>query len=150
MKARIRIGLIVGAISLVVTTVISALMGICGPGVSLIAGAIAGYIASKKESPATKSDGGKIGAIAGVITGGMGLIGQIIGGILALTLLPPLMESLGNNSYSQISSNDPIIYWLSGMGTSLCFSVGGIILSTLSGAGTGYISTTEKPPETSI
>jgi hypothetical protein len=150
MKARIRIGLIVGAITLVITTVISALMGICGPGVSLLGGAFAGYFAAKKESPSTKSEGGKIGAIAGMITGGMGIIGQLIGGILALTLLPPLMELMGNNSYSQISTGDPIIYWLSGMGTSLCFSVGGIILSALSGAGTGYISTTEKPPETSI
>jgi MFS family permease len=150
MKERIRVGLIVGAITLVITAGISAFMGICGPGVSLIAGAIAGYFAAKKESPATKSEGGKIGAISGLITGGMGFIGQIIGGIIALILLPPLMESLGNNYYSGVSTGEPVIYWLSGLGTVLCFGVGGIILSSLSGAGTGYISTTEKPPEASI
>lgn len=145
MTARVRIGLIAGGIALVLTACVATIFGICGPGVSLIAGALAGYFAVKKESPATQSEGGKIGAVAGAIAGGLAVIGQVIGGIAALTLMPAILESLGNYGYSGISGQ--ATYWLSGAATALCFGGVGVVLAALGGFGTGYISTTNKPPE---
>ena len=142
MSARIRVGLIAGGIGLVLTACIGAIMGICGPVVSLVAGALAGYFAAKQEAPASQGEGGKVGATAGAIAGGLGVIGQIIGGILALTILPPLMESLGNYSFSGASGEAS--YWIGGATTALCFGVVGVILAAIAGYATGYIST-NKP-----
>ena len=148
MAARIKVGLIAGVISLAFTACLSSLFGICGPVVSLIAGALAGYFAAKQETPVSKSEGGKIGAISGAITGGMGFIGQFVGSILALTILPPLMASMGNNSFNAISSEPT--YWISGFGTAFCIGLGGVLFSALAGFGTGYISTMDKPAEASM
>jgi hypothetical protein len=145
MSPRIKIGLIVGAISLVLTTGMSLLVGLCGPVVSLVAGALAGYFTVKQESPASKSDGGKIGAIAGVITGAMGLIGQLIGSILALTIMPSLMKLVGNTTFLNPSSAGEPGYWLGGLGTGFCIGLGGIVFSVLAGLGAGYISAQDKP-----
>jgi hypothetical protein len=142
MSARIRIGLIAGGISLVLTACVGALMGICGPAVSLVAGAIAGYFAAKQESPASQSEGGKIGAIAGAIAGGLGVIGQVIGGIASLTLLPSLMQSLGNYTYSAASGQ--AVYWISGAFTALCFGMVGVVLAAIAGYAVGYVSS-NKP-----
>jgi hypothetical protein len=138
MSARVKIGLIAGGISLVLTACVGALMGICGPAISLVAGAIAGYFAAKQEAPASQGEGGKVGATAGTIAGGLGVIGQIIGGIFALTILPPLMESLGNYSFSGASGEAS--YWIGGATTALCFGVVGVILAAIAGYATGYIS----------
>ena len=87
MKPRIRMGLIVGGIGLLLNVCIAALMGICGPFVSLLAGGVAGYLAVQQEKPSIKSEGGKIGAIAGSIAGALVSIGQIIGGVVALSFI---------------------------------------------------------------
>jgi len=142
MSARVRVGLIAGGIGLVLTACIGSLLGICGPAVSLVAGAIAGYFAVKQENPASQSESGKVGATAGAIAGGLGVIGQIIGGIAALTILPPLLESMGNYSYSSISGE--ATYWLSGAATALCFGGIGVVLAAVAGYAVGYISS-NKP-----
>lgn len=142
MSARVRVGLIAGAIALVLTICVAMVFGICGPVVSLVAGALAGYFAVKQESPASQSEGGKAGATAGAIAGGLGVIGQILGGIGALTVLPPLMESLNNYSFSQVSGE--ATYWLSGIATALCFGVAGVVLAAVAGYAVGYISS-NKP-----
>ena len=59
MVARIKVGLIAGVISLALTACLSSLFGLCGPVVSLIASALAGYFAAKQEAPTSKSEGGK-------------------------------------------------------------------------------------------
>ena len=137
MSARIKVGLIAGAIALVLTLCVSTAVGICGPVVSLIAGAAAGYFAVKQEAPASQSEGGKIGATSGAIAGGLGVIGQIIGGILTLTLLPSIMESLGDYSYSAVSGEAS--YWLAGAGTALCFGFAGVVLAAIAGYAVGYM-----------
>lgn len=142
MSARIKVGLIAGGIGLVLTVCVSLAVGICGPAVSLVAGALAGYFTVKQESPASQSEGGKAGAISGAIAGSLGIIGQIIGAILALTVLPSILEAAGNNSYSGYS--DQAVYWLSGAGTAFCFGIVGVILAAIAGYATGYISS-NKP-----
>ena len=143
MSARIRIGLIAGVISLVLTVCVATAVGICGPAVSLIAGAVAAYFVVKQEMPASQSEGGKAGAIAGAIAGAGGVIGQIIGGIVTLTVLPGLMESMGNYSYS--GANNSAAYWAGGAVTALCFGFVGVVLAAIAGFAVGYF-TSNKPP----
>jgi len=142
MSARIKVGLIYGGIGLVLTACMSTIVGICGPAVSLVAGALAGYFTVKQESPASQSEGGKAGAIAGAIAGALGIFGQIIGGILTLAVLPSIMEAMGNYNYSGYS--DQAAYWLSGAGTAFCFGIIGVVLAAIAGYATGYL-TSNKP-----
>ena len=142
MSARIKVGLIAGGISLVLTVCVSAAVGICGPAVSIVAGALAGYFTTKQESPVSQSEGGKAGAISGAIAGALGLIGQIIGAIVALAVLPSIMESFGSSTYSGYSGQ--AAYWLSGAGTAFCFGIIGIVLAAIAGYATGYMSS-NKP-----
>ena len=139
MKPRIRLGLIVGVISLVVTACVSTLMGICGPGVSLFAGAIAGFLTGRGESFPSQGEGAKAGAISGAIAGGVALIGQFIGGIATLTIAPTLFESLGTSEYTGYSGD--VAYWLGGIGAAFCFGLVGVVLSALTGAAGGYFGT---------
>ena len=148
MSARIQVGLIAGAISLVLTACMGTLFGICGPVVPLLAGAIAGYFAAKRESPVSQSEGGKAGAVAGAIAGGLSIIGQVIGGITALTILPPLLASFGNSTYSNFSGQST--YWLSGAATSVCFGIVGAVLAAVAGFAVGYISTSKPVTPPSI
>jgi hypothetical protein len=84
MQPRLRIGLIVGVIGLVLNVCLSGLVGICGPFLSLLAGAGAGFFAARQEKLLIKSDGAKAGAAAGCLAGGLIVLGQIIGGVGAL------------------------------------------------------------------
>ena len=84
MQPRIRIGLIVGIIGLVLNVCVSGFVGLCGPFLSLLAGGIAGFFAAQQEKPMTKSDGARAGATAGGLAGGLIILGQIIGGLAAL------------------------------------------------------------------
>ncbi|MFO3795818.1 MAG: hypothetical protein ACK8QZ_00830 [Anaerolineales bacterium] len=52
MKTEIKIGLTVGAVGLILNSCVSLLLGICGPFLSLIAGAVAGLLAVRQEKPA--------------------------------------------------------------------------------------------------
>ena len=145
MSARIKFGLIAGAISLVLTTCISMAVGICGPAVSLLAGALAGYFTVRQENPASQSEGGKSGAISGAVAGVGGVVGQFIGGIATLTILPSLMESMGDYSYSGASGEAG--YWLGGMGAAFCFGIVGVVLAAIAGFAAGYLGSSNKPAE---
>ena len=88
MKPYIKFGLIVGAIALFVIIPISALLGFCGPFISIIAGAIAGFLTAYMGKSITRRDKEyQSGAIAGAIAGGFTLIGQLIGGVMVLAYI---------------------------------------------------------------
>ena len=148
MTPRIRLGLIVGAVSLIVTACVSTVMGICGPGVSLIAGAVAGFLTGRQESFPSQGEGAQAGAISGAIAGGVTLIGQFLGGIATLTVAPALFESLGTSLYTGVS--DDVVYWLAGIGTALCFGLVGVVLSALAGAAGGYFGAQPQAPSNVI
>lgn len=144
MQPRIKMGLIVGAIGLALNVCASAFIGFCGPFVSLLAGGVAGYFAASQEKLATKTDGAKAGAIAGGITGGLMIIGQIIGGVIALTIQQntgtiPFIGSTPTDMPSQIA------FYLGGAGTGFCFGLIGTAFAAATGAGAGYVATTEQP-----
>ncbi len=142
MSARVKFGLIAGGIGLVLTACFSALMGCCGPFVALAAGAAAGYFAVREEPAASQSEGGKSGAVAGAIAGALTLVGQILGGFVALTIVPPLMKELGNNSYI----SDPASYWLGGTAAAFCFGFLGTALAAAAGFAAGYFSSKNPTP----
>lgn len=147
MKPRIRMGLIVGGIGLLLNVCIAALMGICGPFVSLLAGGVAGYLAVQQEKPSIKSEGGKIGAIAGSIAGALVSIGQIIGGVVALSFIQMsgIQSPIGQVPSVNGSPVEIAAYYLGGLGTGVCFGLIGIVLAAGIGAAAGYISTNEQP-----
>ena len=147
MQPRIRIGLIVGFIGMVLNVCVSGFVGICGPFLSLIAGGLAGFFAARQEKSLTKGDGARAGAIAGGLAGGLIILGQIIGGIAALYY----MQSTGMPSiFGQIpgASSAPAAqatYYLGGFGTALCFGIVGALLAAATGAGTAYLGTPDQP-----
>jgi hypothetical protein len=149
MKARFKIGLIIGLVGLVLNVCVAAAFGICGPVVSLIAGAVAGYFTARQEKPATKSSGAQAGAISGAVAGALILIGQIIGAIGALAYVQYSGAKIPFGTIPSTSADMSVqlIYYLTGMGTGICFGVVGIVLSALTGAGTGFLGTPEPEPQ---
>ena len=150
MQPRTRVGLIVGVIGLVLNVCVSGAVGLCGPFVSLLAGAVAGFFAAQQEKLATKGDGARAGATAGAIAGGLIIIGQLIGGVAALFLLQNTGAQLpfGQIPSAADGATSQIIFYLSGAGTALCFGVVGAALAAAAGAGAGYLGTNEQaaPP----
>jgi hypothetical protein len=149
MKHHIKIGLIVGAAGFFLNSIISSAVGLCGPPFSLLAGLIAGYLGVRKDGPGEKKEGAKLGAIAGGITGGLNLLGQIVGGIVALAIAQSLNIQLPNGYIPSSTDDLPVqaLFYIGGIGASVCFGVIGILLASLAGAGGGYLGTSETPPE---
>jgi hypothetical protein len=143
MKPRIKMGLIAGGIGLVLNIFVSTLFGICGPAISLIAGGAAGLLAVQQEKPSNKSEGASVGGMAGLIAGGLTLIGQIIGGLGALFLIQstPLSSAFGFTP----DDASTLIYYAAGIGTAFCFGLVGALLAAGAGAGAGYVATPEQP-----
>jgi len=151
MQPRIKMGLAIGAIGLVLNVCVSGFVGLCGPLVSLLAGGLAGFLAAQQEKLPAKNEGAKAGAIAGGIAGGLVIIGQVIGGIGALALMQGTGAQIPFGTIPDTS--DPsgmLIFYASGIGTGLCFGVIGAILAAGAGAGTGYMATAEQPPATTL
>jgi hypothetical protein len=146
MQPRIRIGLIVGVIGLVLNICVAGFLGFCGPFLSLVAGGIAGYLAIQQEKPLTKNEGARVGATAGGIAGALIILGQIIGGIGALAY----MQSSGMPTpFGAVPDlGDPatsIGFYGGGIATALCFGIIGALLAAGAGAGAGYLGTSDQP-----
>ncbi len=148
MTPRVKFGLIVGLIGLVLNVCISGLVGLCGPFAALLAGAVAGFLAAQQEKAMDKGNGARLGAAAGGIAGALVLIGQLLGvlGSLAFTQFsgaPPLFGSVPSPS---ADAPQQIAYYASGLGVGLCFGIVGLIAATLAGAAAGYVGTPEQTP----
>lgn len=147
MQPRTRMGLIVGVIGLVLNICVAGFIGFCGPLVSLIAGAAAGFFAAQQEKLPVKSEGARAGAIAGAIAGGLIILGQIIGGLGALAYIQYSGTPIPFGTVPDASSpaSFSLIYYLTGVGTALCFGVVGALLAAGAGAGAGYLATPDQP-----
>jgi hypothetical protein len=148
MQARTKVGLIVGAIGLVLNICVAGFVGICGPLVSLIAGGVAGFFTAQQEKLATKSDGGRAGAVSGAIAGGLIILGQIIGGVGALAFMQNSGTTPLVGSVPDVSADPSFqaIYYATGLGTALCFGIIGAGLAAGAGYGGGYFATSDQPP----
>lgn len=144
MQARTRMGLIVGAIGLVLNICVAGFLGICGPVVSLIAGGVAGYLAAQREQPFTKNEGARVGATAGGIAGALIIIGQLIGGVVSLAIL----QAAGMETVFGQLPTDPgsqVGVYAGGIGGALCIGIVGALLAAGAGAGAGYLATPDRP-----
>ena len=61
MKPRVKYGLIVGIIGLILNACVSAAMGLCGPFLALLAGAAAGFLAAQGEKAISQTNGARLG-----------------------------------------------------------------------------------------
>jgi len=155
MRARTRIGLIVGVIGLVLNVCVAGFVGFCGPVLSLIAGAAAGFFAAQQEKPLTKNQGARVGATAGGIAGALIILGQIVGALGALVFMQARGTQLPFGQIPAPSSDvgTQITFYVTGALTGLCFGVIGALLAAGAGAGAGYLATTEQavvPPPQNI
>jgi hypothetical protein len=143
MRPRIKIGLIVGGIGLILNCIVAAAFGVCGPLLALAAGATAGYIASQQEKPPSKADGARLGATAGGIAGALVFVGQIVGaiGVLAFFQVTGIHLPFGNAPAPSSDAPMMIAYYLSGLGVGICFGTLGIGAAALGGGGAGYLAT---------
>jgi hypothetical protein len=143
MRPRFTAGLIIGSIGLILNVCVSTVFGFCGPFVTLIAGALAGFWAASQEKAPAKGDGARLGAVAGAITGGLMLIGQMLGGIGALLWVQysgtrPLFGTIPGPS---AGLSQQVFYYGVGLLTGVCFGAVGVALAALAGAGGGYLGT---------
>ena len=150
MKPRVKFGLIAGGIGLVLNICIASVLGICGPFMALLAGAAAGFFAAQNEQVDTKGDGARMGAISGGIAGVLVLIGQLIGGLGALAFIQysDMAMPFGTIPSPSADASVQIVYYVSGLGTGVCFGVLGIVAAVLAGALAGYLGTSEQPMPT--
>ncbi|MDO9300992.1 MAG: hypothetical protein Q7T89_06390 [Anaerolineales bacterium] len=149
MQPRIKMGLAIGAIGLALNICVAGLMGICGPLVSLFAGAAAGFFTAQQEKLPTKNDGAKAGATAGGIAGALVIIGQVIGAIGALALMQTTgMQPMFGTAPTTADPAGMFVFYAVGIGTGLCFGIFGALLAADAGAGTGYMATPDQPPAT--
>jgi hypothetical protein len=147
MKPFLKYGLIVGAISFVAVLLVSSFMGICGPGVTLFAGAIAGFLTAYNGHALSRQEGAQSGAIAGAIAGGLALKGQVIGGIIALALVQytGTPTFLGNIPSLSSPLSQQILYYGGGLITGFCFGIFGIGLGAAIGGLTGAFGVRQLP-----
>ncbi|MDX1522894.1 MAG: hypothetical protein R3264_14800 [Anaerolineae bacterium] len=144
MTPRVKFGLIAGGIGLVLSTCVSAAVGVCGPIISILVGAGAGYFTAQAENAPTRQDGAKFGAISGAIAGTLSLVGQLIGGLIALVFV----QASGTQTFFGELPGDAagqVGYWVGGLGFGLCLGIGGIILGGVAGAAAGYFGTAANP-----
>lgn len=101
MKPRIRIGLIVGILGLILIVCISIFGRFSWvPIVFLLIGGVASFFTIRRERPNTKRDGVSIGATAGSIAGVLMIFGQFIGAALIL-LAPPTAAEIATPGLSR-------------------------------------------------
>jgi len=148
MTPRVKFGLIVGSIGLVLNLCVSFAWGICGPAIALLAGATAGFLAVHQEKALTKENGSRLGAIAGVIAGTLVLIGQLIGAVghLAYVQFNGITRVFGAPPSLSADASRQVLYYGGGLSTGLCFGLLGITVAAIAGAAAGYFGTPDQTP----
>ncbi len=135
MKPFLKFGLLVGAVGFFVIIPVAVVLGICGPGVTLLAGAIAGFLTAYRGKAATSRDGAQTGAMAGAISGGIMLLGQILGAVLVVAFAHVTQTQPVFGSVPSLSAplSELIPYYSGGLGVGLCFGLVGILLGAIAG-----------------
>ena len=147
MLPRVKFGLIVGAVALVLNVFVSTAFGLCGPFTALLAGGISGFFTAQQEKLPLKGDGARAGVISGLVAGGLVFLGQLLGALGAILLV----QSLGGKTiFGQVpdltAGPQSVAYIVAALGTGACFGVVGIALAAGAGALAGYLSTPVARP----
>ncbi len=128
----VKSGLIMGAVMFVLALAAGAVISqFCTPCLALFIGLGAGYLAGVYDKPALQNDALKKGAIAGAIAGGIGILGQLIAGVINASYLRP--ETL-NNLFGQNLVNQQML-WLGQMGGAVCIGLFNVLF--MAGLGVG-------------
>ena len=143
MKPFVKYGLIVGVVSLVVIIPVAVLVGLCGPLVAVIGGAVAGFLTAHFGNIQVKKTGAQQGALAGLITGVFTLVGQIISGLLALTLIQATETPVlfGEAPTFNSPASEQMLFYVGGIGAGACFGLIGLGVAAGFGALAGYLGT---------
>jgi hypothetical protein len=142
-KAELKFGLLFGLAGLILNLIMAPILAACAPFIMLLAGGLAGYLTARQADLPLQSMGARAGAIAGLVAGGTIIIGQTVGGFLALAIY---QASIFPNLVSYTPSPaDPAwiraFFYSTGYGVVACFGLFGVLLSVLIGAGVGYVTT---------
>jgi hypothetical protein len=143
MRPRVKWGLIAGTVGLVFNVCVAMAFGVCGPIVALLGGAAAGFFAARDEKAAARRGGAALGAISGVIAGGLIFIGQMVGavGALALIQITGTQTPFGHVPTASDNPAYQAMYYFSGLGTGVCMGLIGLALAAGAGAIAAYLAT---------
>ncbi len=116
MQPRVKVGLLVGVIGLVVNVCMGGSISSSSLVVSLFAGALASYFVARQERPATKGAGAQAGAISGIIAGALIIIGEVIIaiGVLQFIQYAGISTAYGTIPPSSADAISQIIFYASG------------------------------------
>lgn len=156
MGGRVMWGVIVGLVGMLMNLVVSFVSGVCGPVVTLVAGAIAGFFAARWEGPGPRARSAQAGAIAGLLAGTLMLISQMLAAVAEVLVLqsaefqflqamftPGLGGTIPSNPTAETQSG----ILVGALATGGCFGLIGMILAALAGAATGYLSGPGESPQ---
>jgi hypothetical protein len=140
MSGRVKWGVIVGLVGMVANLVVSFVMGICGPLVTLLAGAIAGFLAARSEGPGPRVRSAQAGAVAGLLAGGLMLISQVVAGVAVVLFLQATgLPGLGGTIPANPTVAAQASFLVGALATGGCFGIIGLVLAALAGAAAGYL-----------
>ncbi len=147
MKPYLKFGLLVGIVGFFLIIPVTVAVGICGPGVTLLAGAVAGFLAAYKGQARMSREGGQSGAIAGAIAGMIMLLGQLLGGVITLGYLHQTQAKVPFGGLPSLSAplSELVGYYVGGLGFGLCLGVGGILLGAIAGGVAGALGARPSP-----
>ncbi|MBN1920947.1 MAG: hypothetical protein JW892_06865 [Anaerolineae bacterium] len=133
----VKSGLIFGAVMLVVALGVTLLSPLCVPCAALFIGLGAGYVAGVFDKPRTNQAALKSGALAGVIAGAGGFIGQAIGTAINASVMSPdqvmeLMRQFGIDASQMGGAN--VGYWGGLIGSAVCGGIFAVLLAAGLGA----------------
>jgi hypothetical protein len=136
----IKSGLIIGVVTLLLVVVAAAgLSPLCAPCVAIILGLAAGYLAGVFDKPISSGDSAKKGAIAGGIAGVLGMLGNIIAGLINAVVLGSMGMMDSFNQILGLPSSDPATVWIGQIIAALCIGIINLVLMAGIGAGGGAI-----------
>jgi len=151
MSLRVRSGLIAGAGGFLLTLCIGVAVGLCGPLGGIAAGAVAGLLTIRGQAALPRNQAARDGAVSGAIAGVLCLFGQLIGTLGSLSLVPAILARNGGQlPFGQLPTSGDTVgqaaYWVSGLGTGVCFGLIGLALAAGAGAAVAYMMSPQQPP----
>jgi hypothetical protein len=144
MKSHVKIGLTSGVIAFVPALCASFAVGICGPTVTLVSGAGAGFFTGRHvKTGVPKKEGARLGAISGAISGAIAAAGQLMGVAATLVYFQVTGTPTPLGTLSP-PAGDPAAqtgFYFGGLAVGLCFAGVGLALAALAGGGVAFLVT---------
>ncbi len=128
-------GLIIGAVTLVLASILGFIFPLCIPCLAILVGAGAGYLAGMFDKPQASGNSAKIGAGAGAIGGIGALIGHVVGGTAtSLVTGPEQAAALMRQFGVAVDTSNPAVYYAGAVGGACCFGLFEVLLMAGVGA----------------